>query len=69
MLPWPESTAGVLALAGAVMAALALFSGVLDHRHHNRADLDRVALLAWGRISVLLLFGAIVSFAVALHAS
>lgn len=68
MPDFPESLAAQLALAGTLVAALALISGVLDHRHSRRADLDRVGLMPWGRMSVLLLFLAIVLLSLALRA-
>lgn len=64
----PETLSGQLVLTGVALAALALFSGVMDHRHTRRKDLDRIGLMPWGRLSVLLLFGAIVTLAIALRA-
>lgn len=56
-----------LLLVGVLAAAIALIGIVRDRQHSRRRDLDRVSLVAWGRISVLALIVAIASIAIGLR--
>lgn len=55
------------ATLGLIAGGIALFGLVQDHRHTRRADLDRVSLIAWGKISTMAMIVAIVALATVLH--
>lgn len=47
--------------------AVAIASGVAEHRRHRRNDLDRVGVMPWPTIQFIALFAAVIGAAVALH--
>lgn len=52
--------------AGA-MVALAVASGVAEHRRRNRRDMDQVGFMPWALIQVISLLGAMVLASLAVH--
>lgn len=54
-------------MGAAFCLALALGSGVADHRRRKRRDLDRVGVVPWALVQVLALIGAIMFGYAAVH--
>lgn len=62
------NTFQMLLAAGSIAALLSMLAALADRKQRRRRDLDRISLIAWGQVSVILLFVAIVAFAVAIRA-
>ncbi|KUR79267.1 hypothetical protein [Novosphingobium sp. Fuku2-ISO-50] len=52
-----------LLAAAAIAGAVALFGAIRDRMHSRRRDLDKVSLIAWGKVSALALIVAIACLA------
>lgn len=62
------STFEMLLAAGSLAALLSMLAALADHRQRRRRNLDRIGMIAWGQVSVILLFIAIIALAVAMRA-
>ncbi|WP_428333631.1 hypothetical protein [Novosphingobium sp.] len=65
----PLLTRSPLLIAAAIAGAIALFGTITDYRHSRRRDLDRVSLVAWGKVSIFAMIIAIACLARGLHAA
>ncbi|MEI9850981.1 MAG: hypothetical protein WDN24_09140 [Sphingomonas sp.] len=54
-------------IAAGALLAVAVASGVADHRRRRRADMDRVGWVPWPLVQILSLIGALVAATVAMH--
>jgi hypothetical protein len=59
----PPITWNPLLIIAAVAGTIALFGTIRDHLHSRRRDLDKVSLIAWGKVSIIALIIAIACLA------
>lgn len=65
MDPDLSTTIGGFASAGGIALVVAAFAALREHRHRQRADLDRVSLVSWNLLSALFSILAIILLATA----
>jgi hypothetical protein len=61
-----EDPQTLLWCAAAVLALLAAYAALAEHRRNKRRDLDRVGLVPWNLIQVLAFLGAMAAAALAI---
>ena len=54
-------------IVAAIAGAIALFGTLFDHLHSRRRDLDKVSLIAWGKVSIFAMIVAIACLSRGLH--
>jgi hypothetical protein len=64
----PAITFNPLLIAAAIAGTIALFGTIGDYRHSHRRNLDKVSLIAWGKVSIFAMIIAIACLARGLHA-
>lgn len=61
-------TVNPLLIAAAIAGTIALFGTIRDYRHSRRTDLNKVSLIAWGKVSIFAMIIAIACLARGLRA-